>query len=116
MNSTRGSFTITTLVDRIFDEGGFIMSQISNFKIPACKCLDKLLESLKSIDPEVYWSNTVFNFHGVEGYLPLEYTYSQKKTNGLYKKHKSKGYLLFGFCPFCGKKFNLANSKGEVVG
>lgn len=83
---------------------------------PACRCINKMKQSIRSLDPEAYLSNLSFSLSGESILPPLEYKQRKQKTNGEYGKKVITKCIVYSHCPFCGKKYSIVNSKGEVVG
>ena len=43
----------------------------------------------------------------VDQFLTCCYSYRKRNKNGDFYKAKTKRYIFFSYCPFCGKKYNL---------
>ena len=47
--------------------------------------------------------------HFMKGY----YHYRRHTKSGDFCKNKTKAYIIFSFCPFCGKKYDMPLEEGE---
>jgi hypothetical protein len=69
-----------------------------------CDCIEKTRKKLKAqFGKDTELTNTTYTVSGV-WFEPLRFRYKEKDKKGNLKKAYTKSFVIFNFCPLCGKK------------
>ena len=77
-----------------------------------CDCVEKIIELLQENcgDNEAKMNGVSFcigNNNQFQTFMTGSYSFRKKTKTGEFYKTKTRGNVVFVFCPFCGKKYNF---------
>ena len=78
-----------------------------------CNCVEKALTLLRREhdNDELEIEGLAYSIGSknqpVDQFLTCCYSYRKRNKNGDFCKAKTKRYIFYSYCPFCGKKYNL---------
>ena len=77
-----------------------------------CDCVEKIIELLQENcgDNEAKMNGVSFcigNNNQFQTFMTGSYSFRKKTKTGEFYKTKTRGNVVFAFCPFCGKKHNF---------
>lgn len=80
-----------------------------------CNCIEDVTKKLKekTADDELELQGVVWNFKTLEQKLVCYFKYRKKNKTGVFYKNKTESYIVYNYCPFCGKKYD-ADDTTEV--
>ena len=73
-----------------------------------CNCIEDVTKKLKekTADDELELQGVVWNFKTLEQKLVCYFKYRKKNKTGGFYKNKTESYIVYNYCPFCGKKYD----------
>ena len=73
-----------------------------------CNCIEDVTKKLKekTADSELELQGVVWNFKTLEQKLACYFKYRKKNKTGEFYKTKTESYIVYNYCPFCGKKYD----------
>ena len=73
-----------------------------------CNCIEDVTKKLKekTADDELELQGVVWNFKTLEQKLACYFKYRKKNKTGEFYKTKTESYIVYNYCPFCGKKYD----------
>lgn len=77
-----------------------------------CDCVEKIIGLLQENcgDNEAKMNGVSFcigNNNQFQTFMTGSYSFRKKTKTGEFYKTKTRGNVVFTFCPFCGKKYNF---------
>ena len=77
-----------------------------------CDCIEKIIELLQENcgDNEAKMNGVSFcigNNNQFQTFMTGSYSFRKKTKTGEFYKTKTRGNVVFAFCPFSGKKYNF---------
>ncbi|UTC65991.1 MULTISPECIES: hypothetical protein [unclassified Treponema] len=72
-----------------------------------CNCIEDVTKKLKENlgDDELELQGVVWSLETMEQKLVSYFKYRQKNKAGGFYKNKTESYIVYSYCPFCGKKY-----------
>lgn len=85
-----------------------------------CNCVERALTLLRrehgndelEIEGLAYRSGS--ENQPVDQFLTCCYSYRKRNKNGDFYKAKTKRYIFYSYCPFCGKKYDFENQSRKT--
>ena len=83
-----------------------------------CDCVEKIIELLQENcgDNEAKMNGVSFcigNNNQIQTFMTGSYSFRKKTKTGEFCKTKTRGNVVFSFCPFCGQEYNFTKDVKE---